>query len=269
MDEQQVATKKEFLRNDRALVCGMLVLYGVCILGLIGITFWGLDYRNKQISADATATASALAAQANATATAIAYSAKQAEAGFTDTFNDKSLYWPAQPIEDQYAVGSIAINDGLYVWNIHEVKQPFVEWQFFQGGTRIRNFNVAIDSKIADDAARNTCSGFGFRTTPSGVNQGAYAFLVCKNSSFHVSYYERGKWEAISDEKYSSAINAFGWNRIGINVQGEHFTFSINDETVSEVVEDRLSSGGLALLVEVNEAEPTTVWFDNFWFQSR
>jgi Domain of Unknown Function (DUF1080) len=262
MDQQTpIEDKKSFLRNDPLLVCAMLTFYGVCILALIGATIWGLDRRNQKISADATSTAIAVATQqANAT--------EQATVGFMDSFDGKSLYWPVEPIETEYSIGSTAINDGLYVWDIPEVKQPFVQWEFFQGGSRIRNFNIAIDSKVADDTAHNTCSGFGFRTA-SDVNRGAYTFLVCKNSYFHVSYYERGEWEAVSDEKYSSAINTFDWNRIEIIAQGDHFTFSINDEIVSEVIDDRLSSGGLALLVEINEEEPTTVWFDNFWFRSR
>jgi hypothetical protein len=257
--------KKSFLRNDSVIVCSMLAVYGICILCLLGGAFWGLNQRSRRIFANATATA----AQENATATAIQYITEQAEVGLTDSFNDKSLYWPVGPIEDEYSTGLTAVTDGIYVWNIEEVKQPFVHWEFFQGGSRIRNFNISIDSKMAEDAARNTCSGFGFRTASSGVSQGAYAFLVCKNSYFHVSYYERGKWEAISGEEYSSAIQAYDWNQIEVSAQGDYLTFSINDETVSEVVDDRLPSGGLALLVEVNEEEPTTIWFDNFWFQSR
>lgn len=269
MDEQKTTRdKRPFWRNDPLLVCGMSVVYGICILALLGGVFWGLDQRSKRISADITLTASALAVQENATATANSYATEQATVGFTETFNDKSLYWPVGPLNGEYSTGSTAIADGLYVWDIHEIKKPFVQWEIFQGGNQIRNFNISIDSKMADNTARNTCNGFGFRTA-SDVNQGAYTFLICKSSYFHVNYYERGEWEAISGEKYSSAIHAFDWNRIEINAQGSHLTFRVNDETVFDAVDDRLSSGGLALLVEVNDDEPVIVWFDNFWFQSR
>ena len=31
--------KKSFLHNDRMLVCGMLVFYGLCIIGLAGVAY--------------------------------------------------------------------------------------------------------------------------------------------------------------------------------------------------------------------------------------
>jgi hypothetical protein len=269
-EQQQAENKKQFLRNDSLLVCSMLAVYGVCILGLIGATLWGLDCRSRRISADATSTARAVATQnANATATMVARPTEQAEYGFVDLFDDNSGDWFEESVNDEFMVGSIAIEDGLYAWNIREVKQTFVYWADFRGGKPVEDFDVYVDFKVDDASPDNVCGGFVFRMASAGWEQGAYIFSVCNNSYFSVNYYKQGKWTIISDWRYSNVIQSSDWNRIEISARGDHFTFIINNKVVSEMTDDRHLKGSLALLVEIDETKPATIWFDNFGFQTR
>jgi hypothetical protein len=84
-----------------------------------------------------------------------------------------------------------------------------------------------------------------------------------------VSYYEQGEWEPMSGYMYSDVVRNGDWNRLEVGARGDHFTFTINHTVVYETTDDRQPIGGLALLVEVNETNPVTIWFDNFGFQSR
>ena len=270
--QQQAENKKQFLRNDSLLVCSMLAIYGVCILGLIGATLWGLDRRSRQIAREATSTAFAFATEkANATATVVARTTEQAQYDFIDPFIDNVGFWSPGTIDDEYMVGTKAIQGGIYRWDIKEVKQPFVHRDNFRKGYWFEDFDIYIDSqvKVADGTSSAICSGFVFRTNSFYWDAEAYIFSVCNNSYFDIYYYKQGEREDISGQKYSSAIQNYDWNRLEVSARGDHFSFIINNEIVFEVTDDRLSRGGIALLIEVNEAEPVTIWFDNFGLQSR
>jgi hypothetical protein len=96
--------KKSFLQNDRMLVCSMLVIYGVCILGLIGAVFWGLNRRNQVISANATETAIVLITQeVEISATAVALSTEQSQYEFIDPFDKNLYYWGEGYESNEYA----------------------------------------------------------------------------------------------------------------------------------------------------------------------
>ncbi len=271
MDQQQQGeSKKGFFRNDRKLVCSMLVFYGLCILGLVAGTVWGLDRRSKAISANATSTDFAVGTrQAKVTATAVARASAQAQYSFIEPFDDNSRGWFAKTVDDEYMRGSIAIEGGTYVWDIREVKKPFSYWANFPLGNSFKDFDMYVDFKVADDAPDNVCGGFVFRSASTDWEKGAYIFSVCKSSYFYVSYYKQGKYEDITNWMRSRNVQTFGWNRLEMSARGSHFTFLINGNTEYEMNDDRQKTGGLALVIAVNTKEPVRVFFDNFGFQPR
>ena len=269
---QQPATQnsKGFLHNDKMLVCSMLVLYGVCILDFIAAAFLWLNQIRETAFASATATTSASSTQeANWTATTVAHSTQQAEYRIVDDFTDNHWSWLTETVNDEYMDGLIRIHSGIYAWKIRDVKQPFVYWSHFRGRPNVKDFDMYVDTRVAEGAPGDACSGFVFRTASVDWEDGAYTFSVCNDSYFGVSYYEQGEWEAISDYMYSDVIRQNDWNRVEVSARGNDFTFTINHTVVYEITDDRQPIGGLALLVEVNETNPVTIWFDNFGFQAR
>ena len=187
-----------------------------------------------------------------------------------DDFSDNDEHWPIETVEDEYMDGSLAVKDGLYVWDIQKVKQPFVYWANFRSGYGVaEEFDLYVDSKIASVGSGEVCSGFVFRTASLDWEEGGYTFAVCNNSYFDINYYEKGEWTAISDFTSSTSIRSDDWNRLGIRARGNHYTFFINNEKVYEMTDNRLVRGGLALLVDVGETDSVSIWFDNFGFQSR
>lgn len=271
MTQQQTTENQTvFYQDDRKLVCSLLVAYGLCILGAIAATIWGLNRRQLTLAANATSTADAFATgQANATATLVARGTEQAQFKVVDDFNDNHRNWLTETVKDEYMNGTLAIYSGMYVWNIQKVKQPFVYWANLRGVVGAEDFDVYVDSKIAPASSGEVCSGFVFRTASINWEEGGYTFSVCNGSYFDVDYYENGEWTTISDYIYSTAIRADDWNRLEIIARDNHFTFLINNEEVYEMTDDRLQRGGLALLVEAGEVDSATIWFDNFGFQPR
>jgi len=263
-----VEEKRSLLHNDRLLVCGMFIFYGLCFLGLIGAAIWGIGRANNQIAVDATSTAQALSTQkAQAISTAVARSTQQAKYEIIDPFDDNGRQWLVESIDDEYLTGKISVSTGLYVWNIHKVKQPFVYWANVFLNRDVRDFDVYVDSKFVQATHGNACTGLVFRTVSWDWEDGAYIFSVCNDAYFDVDYYKDGDWESLSERIYSTSFKEDDWNRLEVSARGDEFTFRINNELVYELTDDRIKEGGLALLVEMEGEDPATIWFDNFGLQ--
>lgn len=269
-DHNEDDNNSNIRRKDVRFACGMISIYAICCVIFISGTFiWVREDRNVA-NANSTATIIAdLTQRANVTATVIARSTEQSQFGQIDPFNDNSKYWLTESVNGEFFTGTIDIAGGVYVWNINEVKKPFVYWAKYFIGGGIRDFDVYVDTKIAKGAPGTACSGYVFRMASVNWEEGAYIFSVCNNSYFYVDYYENGEWEDISDWMYSNAIQNYDWNRLEIVARGNQFAFIINHETVFEMTDDRQPRGGLALFVEVRETSPSSIWFDNFGFQTR
>src|SRR5262245_15655034 len=104
MGNNTVENKKSFLQNDRRLVCGMLVFYGVCVMGVIAGTFLWLNQRNHSLSV-------------NATATAAARSTELAQYELIDRFDSNDNHWRAGEEDNEYWKGSVQVTSGVYIWD--------------------------------------------------------------------------------------------------------------------------------------------------------
>lgn len=263
--------KKVLFKNDRMLVCGMFAFYGICILSLIIATFLWLDRRAKAISANTTSTAVVVATeQANAAATSAAHATELAKYDFIDHFdNNNNRIWLTGPQNDDYWVGKITIEGGVYLWEVLEVKKTFIEWAEFPRVQTPKDFDVYVDTKFLESKSKQVCSGIIFRKSIYGWKYGEYLFTICNNSFFYVSYQDEKGWQNISKWQYDSKIQPANWNRIEISAQGNHFKFWINNEMVYEMSDDRLKEGNLALFIELSDKNPAKVEFDNFGYQRR
>jgi len=262
--------KNGFLQNDRLLVCSMLAFYGICIIGLIAATFWGLDRIKQAASANQTATAVINATQqANATSTAVARATEQAQYEVIDRFQAESDFWFVGQQNNEYWRGDVTIKDGAYIWNVEEVKKTFIWWGDFYLGEHIKDFDVYVDIKFMDGSLGNVCSGLIFRRSPDGWDAGEYTFSICNDSHFRIFYHDKDQWDPIADWVSSDAIRPEDWNRVEVSARGNNFTFTINHTLVFEATDDRRKEGELAVFIDFSEKTPAAIWFDNFGYQSR
>lgn len=269
MDQVPIEEKKSFLHNDRLLVCSMLAFYGICIVGLVAAVVWGLNRRGQAIAANAAATSVSVTSTAAApptpdemrTATVSAHQTEQAQYQMIDPFDNNKEQWWITTVNDENMTGSIKIIGGTFRWDIQKVKQPFVDWSAFHYQESFEDFDVYVDSKIADQQPGDACSGLVFRSV--------YIFSVCSDSTFNVYYYKNDEWESISRNTPSSAIQNSAWNRLEISARGNEFNLLINDEVVYQMTDDRQSAGWLALYIETNAERPMSISFDNFGLQPR
>lgn len=269
MNNLDTVNKTGFFHNDRMFVCGMLVFYGLCTIGVIALMVWGLDRRDKAVSANATATGAVIATQnANVTATAVARATEQSQYEFIERFDTVSGRWLTGVVDSEYWAGRRAIQDEAYLWDVREVKKTFISWADFYEGDEIKDFDVYVDTKFINAPRGAVCSGFIFRKSPNEFDEGGYYFALCNNATVTISHRDQaGTWERIETMSYYGYRDE--WNRLEVQARGSHFTFYINSELVYEMNDDRESIGGLALIMELNEQVSLKVLFDNFGFQSR
>ena len=266
---QQPATENDtsFFRNNRKLVCSVLVVCGLCILGLSATTFLGLYLRQEMISANTTSTALAVATQQAGTSTAVAHMKELETYEFIDPFDTNVNEWMLGPHDNEYWIGKTIIKAGVYLWDITEVKQGFVQWANYSEDQMFEDFDMFVDSKILESKSNQVCSGLIFRRSSKGWDHGGYAFNVCNSAFFTVAYHGEEGWQQISDWQYSPAIQAAEWNRLEVNARGDQFTFIINNIIVFEMTDDRQKEGEIALFVELHDENPAKVLFDNFGYQ--
>src|SRR6185503_3316107 len=180
MENNPTADKKGFLQNDRRLVCSLLVFYGLCLIGLIAVTFRWLNNKNQILSANHTATAEIIATQrAQTTATASARTTEQAQYELIEHFDTNVNRWMSGAQNNDYWTGKATIKDGVYLWDITETKQGFIYWADFPGNEYIKNYDTYVDTKFAEiQSGTRACSGLIFRKAPLGWDTGGYSFLV-------------------------------------------------------------------------------------------
>jgi hypothetical protein len=255
MGNNIVENKKGFLQNDRRLVCGMLVFYGVCIIGVIAATFLWLNQRNQTISA-------------NATTTAAARSTELAQYELIDRFDSNTNLWRTGDEDDEYWKGSVQVTSGVYIWDVQKVKQGFVLWADSPGNEYVKNYDTYVETKFEEVTAGNPCSGLIFRKALLGWNTGGYAFAICNAGYFRIHYHNyKDGWQEIKSQ-YHPSIQPSDWNRLEVLVNGSHFTFLINNQVVYETDDDRQPTGDVALMIEAEETG-AKILFDNFGYQSR
>jgi len=270
MGDINVVPKKRFFKNDRMFVCSMLAFYGVCTIGVIALLFWGLDRRNKTISTNATATGIAVATQqAQATATAIARLTEQEQYKFIERFDKDSarLFFGTQ--KNEYWEGEVKVQDGVYVWDVEKVNKTFVYWGDMYEKDTIKDFDAYVDIKFIEGPYGDVCGGLIFRKSLKGWNHGAYSFSICNDSHLEIYYHGADGWDSVTNWLHSDSIYPADWNRIEVSARGDQFVFTVNNQLVFEMSDDRQKEGGLAVFIEIEEKSPSIIWFDNFGFQGR
>ncbi len=204
--------------------------------------------------------------QANATATAIVRATEQANFGFIERFNSRKYQWRMGQEDNEYWKGEIKIANGVYTWDIKEVKDTFISWSDFPFNNDMHNFHIYVDTKLISEEPGSVCSGFLFRIVDTDIDNGSYYFSLCNNSFVSIEYYSKPDgWESITTQPYHHPTDE--WNRLEIIARDTHFQFLINGEQVYEMEDDRIDHGGLGLVVDVKEKTPVTVMFDNFGLQ--
>lgn len=249
--------KSESSKNISVIACGLLLaVYCICITGAFAGIFWGLGSEEQ-------------ATEANATQTVVAQTTEQNQFELIDHFDDNSRHWRVGEFKNNgHWEGSMEIKDGVYTLKVDRVQEPFFQPTDLFTETPIKDFDVYVDTKFINGTSANICGGIDFHRSFKGWWQGVYTFLICQDSSFMIAYVGDNGWDVISGRHFSNAILLSEWNRLAISARGNHFNFTINNQSVYQMTDVRQEEGALGISIEFGEKKPATVLFDNFGYQS-
>ncbi len=269
MNQTEIDGNKNTRKKDLRFAGGMLGIYLACCILSIGGTFLLIKEDRKVSSANATATTKAVAAQqANATATATFRTTEHDNYEFIERFDSVSTLWYVGAYDRRFAIANTAIQDGFYIWDIED-PMGNTQGTDFTLDYKIKDFDVYIDSKFVESPGSGAvCGGLSFRRPSEDWAFGGYMFMICDDSRYNVSYYDKDGWRAIT-QNYDDSILSAGWNRIEIIARADDFSFFINNKHVFEMTDDSSKEGRIGIYIHVDDGNSAVLWFDNFGFQSR
>lgn len=225
-----------------------------------------------------TATARAKATQtasANATATvAVAHASATAfwkQATVSDQFNNNSNKWvtPTLGTGSEYWAGSGSIANGVYQFDVTQVKKPFL-YSLAAPVNTANDFDISVAAKRVSGTLGQVCYGVYFRFTSTQKSvQKYYVFTVCDNQNYSVEYFDGTKYQTIKAWTVSTAIRAGEWNTLWVSGRKNVFTLYVNDVKIDTVKDSTLPSGWSGLFFEVFDNKTATVQFDKFSFIQR
>lgn len=267
INQNEVDENKKIIRKDVWFACSMLIIYAICFILFVGGSYSWIREDRRATYENATATEAAFATQqANMTATVVAHVTEQAQYEYIERFDNGAGRWYTGDESGDFGEYSVFAKDGVYVWDITDSKGYTKSIDYFRQESTFKDYDLYVDIKFASIPEGSVCSGLVFRKNFIGWDGGAYVFNICSNKRYYIAYYKSENWDTIYSNRFTE-INSTDWNRIEVSAKGDHFVFTINNETVFETTDDRRSTGILGLFIELNNTNSAEIWFDNFGVQ--
>ena len=182
---------------------------------------------------------------------------KQADPDYSSDFRRPDEDWPTYTDEN----ATVDYADRAFLIKVDAPK--FSAWS---AGDATSDLNLA-DFYMEVDVARDV--------GPADANYGVLVRFNDDNNFYFYGINGLGsyafwklvdnEWEVVSDwEKSDAILKGEGeTNRLGILVQGSRVTLLVNDEVLTQVVDDAFSEGNVGLYVETRKKGGVEVSFDN------
>ena len=184
---------------------------------------------------------------------------------YYESFNQNTYDWRVGEEDNQYWQGSIDIQDGMYMWQVTEVKSTFMAWANFKEVLDVQDFDLALRARRVAGEPHLACFGVFYRVSPDGIDGGTYLLTVCDNGFYKVLYYDaENRWDTIQDWTETRAILKDDWNLVEVSAREADFSILINHQQVLTFSDNRLASGQIAILVDYYSENPGQIAFDFF-----
>ncbi len=206
--------------------------------------------------------------QAELTATAVVRDNEIMAYQYYESFDENSYNWREGLEENPYWQGVITLDEGRYIWEVFSFSDPFVAWSIFNPEQDLADFDVAINARRVVGPAHQHCFGLLFRRSPDGFNSGSYTLSVCDQGYYKILYYDSEQgWDVIHDWTPVEVILEDDWNLIEVSARGEDFTITFNHQQQISFSDSRLTSGAIAIMIDIYGDQPGQINFDMFALQ--
>jgi hypothetical protein len=233
-------------------VVGILVLGTVVALILACVLSIPILTRLAQGTATPTLTPPATA---TATPASTATAGTTVELGaplYEEDFSSPGTEWEISESEE----ARYRVDGGTY--SIEVFKASWIAWNMI--GQSFDDFEIEFEVALVEGDPYND-AGLLFRFQDA---DNYYEVDVNGQGSFAIGKEVDDEWAQIVEWTSSPAVKPFGGvNRVRIVAKGNQFALYINDEFLSEFVDDSFASGGLGTVVTAYDEPPARATFDN------
>jgi hypothetical protein len=212
-----------------------------------------LDYTATQkVLDDQHATATAQAAQT------VVFDASRWTQAIFDPFDWNKYGWGVGSYAGSCINGDQDLLNGRYVWNF-TAKSGCV-LRSYPNYRAVEDFYLAVDCQQISGAEDAAC-GVILRKLD---DDHYYYFSVSTDQYVSMLAWQESEWISLLSQK-SQAIQPWKVNRMIVIAQGSHFLFFVNGQYVAELVDEKIASGKVGLMIDLNYPDDTAVFeFDNF-----
>ena len=177
----------------------------------------------------------------------------------SDTFDSNENKWLIEEAsDDEYALTSYQITDGKYHWT-STAHKPFIGW-VRASSAQFDDFYMSVEAR---QASGPDSGDYGF-VLREDEDSNFYYFGISDNGQYAFLLYYNG-WNTLRDWTNTPLIHPGEDNKITVIMQGSQFIFFINDQYLTEITNDKIAKGKVALAVELaNENDHAVFEFDNF-----
>ncbi|MBN2004856.1 MAG: protein kinase [Anaerolineae bacterium] len=174
-----------------------------------------------------------------------------------DSFKDNARNWITNIITDDWGIFTRAIADGVYRWDV-QAEEPISRWSM-PDMESFKNAYVAVDARLVSGPEK---SDYGIVLRHSDGNY--YLFSARGDGYFRFVLWYGFEWVPKIDWTETLEINPGEVNRLGVVMEGNRFTFFINDVQVAEIEDEQLAEGEAGLSAGVLTSGDAVIEFDNF-----
>lgn len=175
-----------------------------------------------------------------------------------ETFESNSNQWYVDEEDDEYALKSYEIRDGIYIWEA-TAHQGFVQ-RIRANKLGVEDFYLSVEIAQPESLA-NVDYGFYFREDD---DNNYYYFGTNNDGEFSLWLYMDAEWTQLIENTTSTAFARGEANKVSMIAEGDHFIFFVNDVFAAEFFDSTLTSGATGLAIEISEPGlHATFEFDN------
>lgn len=184
---------------------------------------------------------------------------------FQEDFSDNSNDWLVGTNEGDNFIGQTRLENGMYIIESTETRKNFIAGRTFTSQKPVKNFNLSVNAKLVSGDATDVCYGIQFRNNENGY----YLFEACDDQQYTISHYNRQQqdWTILQEWTTSEFITPGDWNKLGITALGDTFTFFINDNKITELVDQRETEGEIYLALSIYDTIPGSIAYDELTLQ--
>ena len=175
-----------------------------------------------------------------------------------DKFENNINSWPLGIEENEWVKNEWDISDGTYRWQARANSDFF--WYVYPDTSEVADFFLSVDL-LQDKGLTDAMGGVAFRISQDGF----YIFGISNTGEYSVYCSYQEEWYTLIDWTYSPAIFPNQINHISILAHRDSFQFAVNDQFLAEIIDDRLTSGNVGLMIGLyKEGDQAVINFDNY-----